>query len=196
MLKKVLEQVLQMPHFSNAQGQHEDAIESLLIGYKFKQSNLDAFGMTKQQVREATAKTGVAPLMFIPQPCGSQSFPDFIVSDSNGRVHYIECKSSKSDKIVWNSGTPKKGAIYVVSSGKYDRQTLVRGDDFWSKQERALMTEAFQKMREIQNKYHGVLKGMGSNLQPYCRPMNNDSNKIYDNPDRERRVQAVFSHIK
>ena len=93
MLKKVLEQVLQMPHFSNAQGQHEDAIESLLLAYRFKQTSLDTFGMSKKQVREATAKAGVAPLMFIPQPCGSQSFPDFIVSDSNGRVHYIECKN-------------------------------------------------------------------------------------------------------
>ena len=196
MLHNVLNEILNLPHFSNAKGEHETKIQDLLISGGFSSSTIEEQGLRKKDIRKCLVDNNIQPNVFIAQPCGSQSFPDFIVSDENGVVRYIECKSSKDDKIVWNSGRPKSDAIYIVSSGKHNKQTLVLGSDLWDDTEYQLVLEAFEKMKEIQKKYYALLKNMGSKLRPYCREMFNDGYKIYGHKDRELRVQKVFNSLK
>lgn len=196
MLEQVLSKVLDLPHISNAKGAHESAVESILEQAGLDLATIEQLGISKKAIRTASVSQTVKPNIFVPQPCGSQSFPDFIVSDSSGKIFYIECKSSKDDKIVWNSGFPKKEAIYIVSSGKQNIQSVVLGEDIWDEEEERLAFEAFSEMKKIQEQYYAKLKSIGSKLRPYCREMYNDSNKIAGHEDREQRIQRVYDSIR
>ncbi len=194
-LQKFLEEVLRQKHVSNAKGLHEKQVERLLKKHGFKKSTIGKQKLTKQVIRNTEVAKKIKPCVFISQPCGSQSFPDFLVSDEAGRVFYLECKSSKHDKVLWNSGKPKAAGIYIVSSGKHDAQTIVKGDCFWPEKEAGLMFEAFRLMKEIQSEYQAKLKALGSKLSPYCREMYQDTEKVCGHPDRLKRIEIVFDYI-
>lgn len=194
-LQNFLKEVLIQKHISNAKGHHEKNIERLLRKHKFKKTTLEKCGLKKAEIRNTEVTKKIKPCSFVSQPCGSQSFPDFIVSDETGKVFYIECKSSQQDKITWNSGKPKAAGIYIVSSGRHDAQTIVKGDHFWTEEETSLLAECFQKMKVIQKEYGSLLKQMNSKLSPYCREMHNDSQKVYGHSDRLSRVKAVFDYV-
>ena len=201
MMESFLKEVQKQPYFSNGSGRlHEKNIERLLIKNGFVQSTIEDCDITKKDTKEiknASLSKKIQPCMFVAQPCSSQSFPDFIVSDETGRVFYVECKSSKkTDRITWNSGKPKKDAIYVFSSGRNNAQTFVMGGDFWTEETTELADEAFERMRAIQDEYAAKLKDKGSNVFPYCRKMYNDSQLVYGHEDRLKREQAVFDYVR
>lgn len=200
MMESFLKEVQKQPYFSNGSGRpHEKNIERLLIKNGFVQSTIEDCDITKKDIKEiknASLSKKIQPCMFVAQPCSSQSFPDFIVSDETGRVFYVECKSSKSDKITWNSGKPKADGIYIFSCGKKNAQTVVKGDAFWTDEEHELLAEAFRLMKVIQDEYAAKLKDKGSNVLPYCRKMYNDSQLVYGHEDRLNREQAVFDYVR
>ena len=195
-LQNFLEEVLEQKHISNTKGLHEKNIQRLLRKHGFKKTTIEKCGLSKKEIRRTEVTKKIKSCSFVSQPCGSQSFPDFIVSDETGRVFYLECKSSQGDKILWNSGKPKTAGIYIVSSGKYDAQTIVKGDSFWPEDEARLLSEAFQLMKEIQKEYATKLKKMGSKLSPYCREMHQDGQKVYAHPARQDRVKRVFDYVR
>ena len=195
MIDKALRNILKLPHISNAGiHAHEVAVEKELISLGFNKSTKEDLGLNSKQIKTCTIDVKIAPFTYVWQPCGSQSFPDFIVSDANGIVHYIECKSSKDDKITWNSGFPKDKAIYIHSSGKHNKQSLVMGEDLWNKDDTQLLFECFAKMKKLEEEYKIKLKD--SDLSPYCREMYNDNGKIAGHPDREERIEKVFNFLK
>jgi hypothetical protein len=194
MIDKVLRNILKLPHISNAGVHaHEAAVEKELISFGFKKSTKESLNLDAEQIKTCTITKKIVPHTYVWQPCGSQSFPDFIVSDANGNVHYIECKSSKADKITWNSGYPKNKAIYIHSSGKYNKQSIVVGEDLWDSDDAKLLFECFEKMKKIEKQYKTKLKN--SNLSPYCREMYNDNGKIAGHPDRGQRIKRVFDFL-
>ncbi len=193
MLENILNDVLGLPYITNGKRRkHEKEIQELLKTHNFKQTTLDTFGLTKKEAKVATeALTGI-PMTFVAEPCGTQSFPDFLVCDHDGECYYIECKSSKKDKITWNSGAPKDNAIYIFSSGEYDKQTFSLGIDLWTSEDKEKCLEARLKMKDICDKIFGKQDG----VYVYPRPMNIDRNKIYGHPDRQKRVEKVFNYIE
>lgn len=80
---------------------------------------------------ELREKTLEMPLgSFICQPGGSQGFPDVLVRDFNDRYIAVECKSGKDGRTpMWNDNLPKPNAIYILSSGHYNKTTLFLGRD-------------------------------------------------------------------
>jgi len=203
MMENFLKEVKKQPYFSNCNSSgrlHEKNIERLLIKNGFVQSTIEDCDITKKDIKEiknASLSKKIQPCMFVAQPCSSQSFPDFIVSDETGRVFYVECKSNKrGDKITWNSGKPKKGAIYVFSCGRNNAQTFVMGEEFWTDEEREIMAEAFRQMKVIEKKFKALLKDKESMVSPYCREMHQDSQLVYGHDDRLKREQAVFDYVR
>jgi hypothetical protein len=201
MMENFLKEAQKQPYFSNGSGRpHEKNIERLLIKNGFVQTTIEDCGITKKDIKEiknASLSKKIQPCMFVAQPCSSQSFPDFIVSDETGRVFYVECKSKKkTDTITWNSGKPKKGAIYIFSCGRNNAQTFVMGEIFWTDEEREIFNEIFREMKATQKKGAAKFKDIGSKLYPYCREMHQDSQKVYGHADRLKREQAVFDHVR
>lgn len=196
MIDKALRNILKLPHISNAgRAGHEKAVEQELVKCGFRKGTISEFGLTKKEIKICAVNKRIAPNTYVWQPCGSQSFPDFIVSDANGTIHYIECKSSKDDKITWNSGKPKENAIYVHSSGKHNKQSIIMGSDLWTDEEIKVLKEWHDKSRALEKKYKNKLKELDSNRSPYFRPMYNDNDKIAGNPDRGERIKRVFDFL-
>lgn len=86
---------------------------------------------------------------YLHQPFGSQSYPDFIIMDTQILV-CIESKFSKGkqEKPVWNSGLPRANGLYIFGSyGKQDI-TFFRGCDVLSNQERQLLQKFFAEEME------------------------------------------------
>jgi len=194
MIDKLLRNIIKLPHISNAGANaHEAAIEKELISLGFNKASKEELGLSAKEIKTCTVDKKITPNTYVWQPCGSQSFPDFIISDINGNVHYIECKSSKEDKITWNSGFPKDKAIYIHSSGKHNKQSIVMGKDLWDKDDAKILFEGFAQMKKIEKMLKTKLKN--SNLSAYCREMYNDNGKIAGHPDRGQRIKRVFDFL-
>ena len=95
---------------------------------------------------------------FILQPGGSQSFPDLLVKDFDGKFIALECKSGKGTHPMWNDSTPKIGAVYIMSSAKVDETTLFMGQDVVTKETLKLFEEAVTEMNAIATAYNKVAK--------------------------------------
>lgn len=87
---------------------------------------------------------------FIEQPAGSQSFPDFLVRDFNGRFIAVEAKSGRNGvHPMWNDNLPHPGAIYILSSGKLNETTLFNGSDVISDEMVSLREQLTEKLKEV-----------------------------------------------
>jgi len=153
---------------------HEDAISIRFEDQGFKKLNNSDYPRLKKNVSEKWAKTkfdpdfikdisdtkwktkknttfGDMPLgSFIEQPAGTQSFPDFLVRDFDGRFIAVEAKSGKNGvHPMWNDNLPHPGAIYILSSGKLNKTTVFNGSDVISDEMVELRNELNQKLKEV-----------------------------------------------
>ena len=90
-LSITLQQAIKSTHKSNTSKKHEKWFEKLLIKNGFLKKTLGEVGMSKHDVRIRVDKNE-STLFFIPEPLGSQNTPDFLVSDEEGNLFYIELK--------------------------------------------------------------------------------------------------------
>ena len=95
---------------------------------------------------------------YILQPGGSQSFPDILVKDFDGKTVAIECKSSKSTHPMWNDSTPKLGAVYIMSSAKVNATTMFMGEDVITKETISYFNEAVAQMNAIAATFNDLAK--------------------------------------
>jgi len=196
MLENVFNDVLKLPHITNGTTRkHERKIQELLENHKFKQTTLDTFGLTKAEAKDGIPAPFGTPMTFVPEPAGSQNYPDFIICDHNGKVYFVECKSSNGDGIVWNSGTPKADGIYIVSSGKHNGQSIVKGSQFID-EGTPLMDEWRRKSKQLQKEFQELFKSIETDWDPYFRAMNNYKAKIYAHPKRQERINEVFKMVR
>lgn len=119
--------------------------------------------------------------LFIEQPFGSQSAPDFIIC-VDGYILWIECKSG-SDKITWNTGYPKTDILFVFSCKKKNTTTIffgqssdiiVNNPDFESEY------EWFDKVLKKFSKKKFKKKFNSDKFDFYMRRMLNDKTKYSD----------------
>ena len=107
---------------------------------------------------------------FIAQPCGSNSFPDFLIRDFDGRFILLEAKSGKKQEgkdqkddattgaPMWNDNLPKHGAIYVYSNEKNNKTTVAMGEDLIDK-------EVIELRKEIDRSVALVLETYGPRIR-------------------------------
>lgn len=91
---------------------------------------IDIEDPAERQKAIASLVQGMAVGTFFRQPCGGQSFPDFLVRDFSGTFVVIEAKSGKKGTPTWNDSIPRNGCIYIMSSEKYSGSTFFLGEDY------------------------------------------------------------------
>jgi len=91
--------------------------------------------------------------IFIEQPCGANQTPDFIIKYNNKCV-FLEAKSSKDAKPMYNSGIPNPNILYVFCSKKYDSTTIYRGNDIMNNETRARFDALIKRHRELDEKFN------------------------------------------
>tara|TARA_R100001377_G_C3122610_1_gene86488 strand:+ start:41 stop:595 length:555 start_codon:yes stop_codon:yes gene_type:complete len=122
--KEFLEDIIKLPYKPNPQDnpQHENQIEELLIKHKIK---------------------------YVDQPNGSQSYPDFALPDHDLD---LECKSVKDFKPMWNRGLPRQNALYIISSKKLDRNSILFGKQILSEVENLELIEMDEQIKKYAKK--------------------------------------------
>jgi hypothetical protein len=95
---------------------------------------------------------------YIRQPGGSQSFPDFLVRDFNGRIVLIEAKSGNGVCPTWNGGLPKKDAVYVFTSIGRKETTIFLGQDVISEVKEKLLSDFHDKLQAESKRLKEQLK--------------------------------------
>ena len=87
---------------------------------------------------------------YVPQPFGSQKYPDLLILDST-TILCLELKFSKKrgTKPMWNSGLPRANGLYLFGSRGRKDITFFRGRDILSDESRKQLLSFFDK--EIKN---------------------------------------------
>lgn len=127
------------------------------------------------------------------QPNGSQQTPDIRVTLENEQQVDIEVKTSKTGIILWNSGLPKEGAIYIYSNTEDGGITFFMGEEIITSEERdalEMTRKANQATADITNKQ---LKASKSSWNFYPRPMHNNTSKPLEAKDKDKREKRVLS---
>lgn len=177
MCEKLLEvgkKVLKMGYYKNESVRsgkstpaHEDAVANVLVEVGFIQVFAEMFPLKKGDLKkwwENRFDDSLDEILkdmpkgtFILQPGGTQSFPDILVKDFNGRIIAIECKSSKKTHPMWNDSTPKSGAVYIMSSAKVDKTTVFMGEDAITKKQLEYMNQAVEEMTDVAKKFNALI---------------------------------------
>lgn len=175
LLTQALKQAVASSHVANDKNQHETWFNQKLIGLGFcprrlldttdeEVSHLDSVNITKLDVRNRI-QVSEETMWFVEQPLGSQNTPDFLISDEDGNLFYLELKSSKGEKITWNGGSPKDNFIYLFSTGTHDSQTVFMGSDSWDINNRDSLMFVAEILKQIVSKINSVIEDGGGNAQ-------------------------------
>ena len=187
---KFIEAVRLMPHYTNGGSRrHELEVGKLLEDNNFTRrdpKDTPFNGKNKSLYRDKLLSTkgieGLQDNSYYPQPMGTQNSPDFVVT-CNGRSYLIECKSSKKDYPVYNSGLPKQDYIYIFSSMKENKTVTFLGSDIVTK----TFIKNLKKLTDaIDNSIKDFNSLMDSTNSPaglgfYCRSMFNHYQYISKN---------------
>jgi len=178
-LHSAFESILKMPYFKNESHKsggatfgHEEAVAEKIKGAGFTEVQKSAYPNLKKgllvkwaetgndtELKKATA--GMPNGTYILQPAGSQSFPDILIKDFDGRFIASECKSGqKSSAPMWNDNTPKPNTIYILSSGSNNATTIFQGKDVISEEEQKLMDEQEAAIAKVVKEYNDKMKAI------------------------------------
>lgn len=126
------------------------------------------------------------------QPYGSQNFPDFklINHDIN-----IECKTSKTGKIVWNSGFPHTNMILIYASSKKNDITFFLGEEIIKNNTLRNKIKEWAKCRGKELKEEFKKFGIKS-FNFYLREMYNDETNRLDTPNRNSLEKNVIIFLR
>lgn len=114
---------------------------------------------------------------YMREPFGSQQSPDFIVF-YYGFCFFIECKSSKNEKIMWNCAISRRNWIYIVRAK--DHRGLFLGSHFISENQESAISRYWEEVirfgrglwSRISDEYPN-LQSSRNQWEPYNRKMNN-----------------------
>ena len=183
---------------SSTDNGHEAAITKVLKGSGFQKLEKECYPGLKHWMLDEWEKVDMDPVYltdksdtsykrkrnvtfgdmpkgsFIEQPAGSQSFPDFLIRDFDGRFIPLEAKSLvKGGCPAWNDNYPKANAIYVFASGSYNQTTIFLGQDVINLKQIALLQQHYkdedQRIKELNIKLTAE-DTLDSGIQYYSRP--------------------------
>jgi len=195
MITDINDKFTQMPYYRNYEARtgfvhnitsQENAVKDILLS-----ENLTQFETKQPQkvIYEWLNNPELSLIMpvnsFIPQPCGQQQSPDFIVKFIDGRILAIECKSSSSTIPLYNSGGIKQNYFYVFSSKDQNKTVTYMGSDIINDIQQKLIDDHIKDARERDEILNKKLKEYDTNNRGVCyytRPMIGQSGgHIYTN---------------
>ena len=147
--------------------------------------------------------------MVVSQPNGSQQWPDAIVIHMR-RAMAIEFKSADQDRILWNSGLPRKGGVYVfngspglraaAAAGKdgasLSSTTFFLGEHVLDDETRDWLRVAALANQEDAEKVNAMLAKVGSPWNLYARPMFNNRRPTLSDPERAARETGTLEFVR
>ena len=108
---------------------HENIIKNLLNKTYFTEfKNISKSNNCDKLIKFLSENNKFHNNQYIHQPCGSQNHPDFLIKINNKYI-LLECKSSKGNIPMFNSGGIKLNSLYIFSSQKDNRNTYFLGKD-------------------------------------------------------------------
>lgn len=140
-----------------------------------------------------TADVAAKKPIVVAQPNGSQQWPDIVVIHGYN-IAYIEHKTNRDDKIVWNGGLPRGNGLYLFNSGLKGvakQTTLFLGRHALSDQDRKTLQQAADAASKAVAPFNKILKGRGSVWSNYARAMFNDKGRYIRHPDLARREEEA-----
>jgi len=185
----------QMPYYRNYEARtglvhnitsQEDAVKDILLSEKLTQFETKQPQKVIYEWLNNPELSSIMPVnSFIPQPCGQQQSPDFIVKFIDGRILAIECKSSSSTIPLYNSGGIKQNYFYVFSSKDQNKTVTYMGSDIINDIQQKLIDDHIKDARERDEILNKKLKEYDTNNRGVCyytRPMIGQSGgHIYTN---------------
>lgn len=122
--------------------------------------------------------------LFIHQPFGSHKSPDFVVVD-RGVLLFVEAKSSKNGKPMWNSSYPQPNFIYAETSHKHGINYVYTGADFYGNLEAAHKSiaqfeEHARRLKELCDSTNARLASTDCPIKTYQRKMFDVKSKTID----------------
>jgi len=118
-------------------------------------------------------------LIVIHEPYGSQAAPDFILV-VYGFIIYIEFKSSKTNKIMWNSAYSQKDWIYLYSNTDKNITMFFIGDNIIGPNEVKIIEDYILDYKSLSQKYNLKLNKINSKWTTYPRLMFDNSGTIIE----------------
>lgn len=204
-MKEIFKRIINLPW---AQGsEFENNIENIL-----KAKGLNKFAPTKQWKKynnweynlinnKDQLKNLIPNNNFICQPFGTQQNPDFIIHVNN-KIAFLEAKSCKEKKPMYNSGGIHHSYIYAFCSKNTNKTTLYKGSDIITQEQKKLIEEHIRKARTRDEELNKKLHELDSNNRGVCfytRPMiqqrgNNTDYFNHENRDKcEQNVMDLFN---
>jgi hypothetical protein len=178
---------------------HESIVESLL------QKN--GFTRTEQKIKKTNIvynkidnKCIIPNNHYIKQPFGTQQNPDFIIKHGD-RLFAIECKSSKSNFPLYNSGGIHPEYFYIFTRSQKPNTksdtTFYQGSDIYSQTMYSIDVEYYAKIKEITDEYNKrlIIKDNKVNYYHYPRDMVNTGINYFSHPERSTWEKNVLLSI-
>ena len=177
-LKQAGESILKMGYYKNENARsgdyqpgHEDAVADVLVSHGFVKFHQKDFPKLKRRHLKVWWENGFGDQLdevladqpkgsFILQPGGTQSFPDLLIRDFNGRFVALECKSGGGTHPMGHVSPPKRSAAYIMSSGRTDSTTMFMGEDVFTTEEAAVIEKYNILFEELKQKCKTELDGV------------------------------------
>jgi len=222
--QKIHKQLKELPYFRNYQAvsgsvhnvsSHEDAVEDVLINNKliagdFKQiaqkQGFSSVIVFRDALLQGDFTDSIPNNTYYSQPTGTHNSPDFIFK-ANDKIFFVECKSGKSNKPMYNGGLPKIGYIYLFCSQKSGKTTMFLGEDIVNDKQRQVIdefiTESDKRVVAL-NKKLSLLDSQKRGIQYYQRHMWQQGGTAkytdyfsHENKDSsEQKVEKLFNDTK
>lgn len=191
----IYETLLGLPFLKSA----NDYLKNKIIKQKLKSTY---FGnnphlFTISDLEQIDPEIDFSKIYVLHEPFGSKSSPDFLFITSKGLVG-LEDKSSKNQKISFNTGTPGGNKVIMYYDRKNGTINLLTGKQWgWDES----IENEFKKFtkdiriyakQEFERRFGDKIK----NMEFYARPMLIDKNKVKDIVDKtEQDVVDLFRRL-
>lgn len=177
--KYIFDALMKLDYIENAQKyiKNKELIKNLKSVYKGSNPKL----FTTKNLTETVGNVNEEKIYVIHEPFGSKASPDFLFITSKG-LFGLEDKSSKNQKVTFNTGTPGGNKFIMYYDKKLKKVYLITGERWgWSQNIENEFKEFTKEMiliakREFEKRFGDKVK----NMEYYARPMLVDKNKVKD----------------
>jgi hypothetical protein len=199
-------QLSNMPKISLPRGEtiEHTISESLRSVCKYKEVSIQQFSVDNNiHLLKDTGEIQVSRYVDIPiiilQPCGKQQWPDMYIIFGHRGIP-IEFKTSRSEKITWNSGLPRIYGIYILnghSELSTKHTTYCMGSDLISQNTKTVFVSYRNKLESIAKMCNTELKTDPKNVWSlYPRPMHGSTDKLLSTTDITNRELNVIAYLE
>lgn len=208
---------------------HEDAIAVRFEDHSFKRLNNNDYPKLGKTIKDKWIENDLAfdwlkdksdtnfkskpnqtfdsmPLgSFLEQPGGSQSFPDFLVRDFDGRFLAVEAKSGRDGRCpMWNDNVPKQNAVYILSSGLLNETTVFLGKDVITEDAYTLMEQQEKEIAKIVKKYNDLMEEADNHNRGWIQKSRKqhfqgggmEKTNYFDHEDRKQCENNVLEFVR